>query len=316
MAHVSTGPWRMKPPLESVWRDTAEPVPTDPLELDERARALAAERLDFDLAFGPLLARLHRHRVWWEFRCGSWDEYVTEWLGLSVRTVRQKLWLERRMMELPEIRMALRSGKLTYTKALFVAREASPEDVAERIALAASTTVEQVERESSDSEDRQNRAAGVRRLWGPEDAFETVSMAIGSCQQWFRECGEVISVGEALARMADHFVSVWREEVEREKKRASKRRREVLLRNRGFCAFPGCTRAAEHDHHVTYRSRGGSDEVWNRLGLCVAHHLRAIHGGFATVRGVAGERLVWEFGSGERFVTVGDEEVRRSGQGR
>ena len=140
MGGVSTGLWRMKPPLESVWRDGAEPMPTDPLELDERARALAAERLGFDLEFGPLLARLQRHRVWWEFRCGSWDEYVTEWLGLSVRTVRQKLWLERRMIELPEIRAALRSWKLTYTKALFVAKDATPEDVAERIAFAASTT--------------------------------------------------------------------------------------------------------------------------------------------------------------------------------
>jgi len=37
----------------------------------------------------------------------------------------------------------------------------------------------------------------------------------------------------------------------------------------------------------------------------MAHHLRVIHGGFATVRGVAGERLEWEFGNGERFGTVG-----------
>ena len=27
--------------------------------------------------------------------------------------------------------------------------------------------------------------------------------------------------------------------------------------------------------------------------------------------GRAGEELVWEFGDGERFVTVGDQEVRR-----
>ena len=47
----------------------------------------------------------------------------------------------------------------------------------------------------------------------------------------------------------------------------------------------------------------------NRVGLCTAHHLRAVHGGFVTVRGVAGERLEWEFGNGERFVTVGDDGV-------
>ena len=113
----------------------------------------------------------------------------------------------RRMGEMSEIRTALRAGRLTYTKALFVAKDATPDDVTERIALAASTTVEQTERESDAREERQNRAAGVRRLWGPEDAFETISMAIGSCQRLYREGGEVISVGEAFARMADHFSS-------------------------------------------------------------------------------------------------------------
>ena len=75
---------------------------------------------------------------------------------------------------------------------------------------------------------------------------------------------------------------------------------------------PGCTRIAEHEHHVVYRSRGGSDAVTNRIGLCAAHHLGAIHRGFATVGGVAGERLAWELGTGERFVTVGEVE-RRTG---
>jgi len=138
-------------------------------------------------------------------------------------------------------------------------------------------------------------------------------MAITACQRLFRSRGEFISAGEALARMADHFTEVWREEVEREKKRHSKRRRAVMGRNGGLCSFPGCTRPAEHDHHLRYQSQGGSDEASNRMPACAAHHLRSVHRGWSTVSGRAGVRLEWEFGSGERFVTTGDDDVERVG---
>jgi hypothetical protein len=217
------------------------------------------------------------------------------------------------MDELPELRVAFDSGLLTYTKAIFVAKDATPDDVEERIAHAAATTLQQVERESDEREDRQNRAAGKRRLWGPKDAFETVSIAMIACQEKFRAHGEVISAGEALARMADHFVSVWREEVRQRKKQMSKARREVMERHGGLCAFPGCTRPAGHDHHVRWRSQGGSDDPSNRVPLCPAHHLRVIHGRLAVLKGKAGVRLAWKFGSGEKFVTIGDDEVVRVG---
>lgn len=60
-----------------------------------------------------------------------------------------------------------------------------------------------------------------------------------------------------------------------------------------------------------FRSRGGPDETWNRIGLCAAHHLRGIHRGWLKVKGRAGERLVWTFGTGEIWVTEGADDVRR-----
>jgi len=147
----------------AVLDDDDEPMPTDPHELDERARRLARERLSFDLEFGPILLKVHRDRLWRELRYGSWEEYVHERLGVSIRSVRQRAWLEMRMEEMPEIREALRSGKLTYTKALFVAKDATPADVAERIDEAAATTLQQTERESDAREDPSTPALGVSR---------------------------------------------------------------------------------------------------------------------------------------------------------
>ena len=114
-------------------------------------------------------------------------------------------------------------------------------------------------------------------------------------------CGEVIDVGEAIARIAGHFVAVWTEHLRRRK--VPKRRREVLMRNGGLCAAPGCSREASEEHHIVYRSRGGPDEVWNLVGLCAVHHRRGVHRGRLVLTGRAGERLSWRFGSGEEWVT-------------
>jgi hypothetical protein len=67
-------------------------------------------------------------------------------------------------------------------------------------------------------------------------------------------------------------------------------------RDRGFCQVPGCSRAAAHAHHVTFRSRGGGDEPENLVSVCAAHHLHGIHRGWIRVSGTAPDGLRWEVG--------------------
>lgn len=63
------------------------------------------------------------------------------------------------------------------------------------------------------------------------------------------------------------------------------------------CDAPGCTaRGNIHEHHVTYRSRGGSEAVSNKVDLCAFHHLRGEHGGLLQVRGMAPDDLVYRLG--------------------
>lgn len=49
-----------------------------------------------------------------------------------------------------------------------------------------------------------------------------------------------------------------------------------------------------HAHHVWFRSRGGGDDEWNLVGICLVHHLRGVHMGWLRVSGVAPDGLVWE----------------------
>ena len=56
------------------------------------------------------------------------------------------------------------------------------------------------------------------------------------------------------------------------------------------------SRRSLHDHHVTFRSAGGSDDPGNRITLCAFHHLRCVHAGRMRVRGHAPDGLVFELG--------------------
>jgi len=64
---------------------------------------------------------------------------------------------------------------------------------------------------------------------------------------------------------------------------------------------PGCTsRRNLQEHHVSYRSQGGSDELDNRLCLCAFHHQRGEHGELASCRGLAPLGIEWSLGRGGR----------------
>jgi hypothetical protein len=223
------------------------------------------------------------------------------------------------MRALPALREALKSGKLTYSKALAVARHATAADVEGRIARAARTTCQQTEREGEAEEDRKNRGARVRRFWGPRDAAATIRDAIGCAQAWsLGTRGVKIDEGEALAVVADHFVKVAEAHRRPHADRIDPKRREVLMRKAGLCSVPGCSRAACHLHHIVFRSRGGSDDPRNLVGLCRVHHLHGVHLGYLEVTGSAGELLHWKLGTGEavpleEWVTYGDDDVRRAG---
>jgi len=71
----------------------------------------------------------------------------------------------------------------------------------------------------------------------------------------------------------------------------------VVERDGYLCAVPGCSsRRNLHDHHVAFRSAGGSDEAWNRITLCAFHHHRCLHAGLLRVLGSAPGELVFELG--------------------
>ncbi len=104
--------------------------------------------------------------------------------------------------------------------------------------------------------------------------METIRLGIACARALWASRGRPIDDGEALALMADHFVAVWGEHAARRRRRIGADRLEVLERTGGLCAVPGCSRPAEHEHHVRFRSRGGGEEASNRIGICDLSRIR------------------------------------------
>jgi hypothetical protein len=76
------------------------------------------------------------------------------------------------------------------------------------------------------------------------------------------------------------------------------RHRDPVFERDGWrCAVPGCTsRRNLHDHHVLFRSHGGDNSRINRITLCAAHHLHAVHEGIVTATGRAPDGIEWALG--------------------
>ncbi|MDQ7821756.1 MAG: HNH endonuclease signature motif containing protein [Candidatus Eremiobacteraeota bacterium] len=73
----------------------------------------------------------------------------------------------------------------------------------------------------------------------------------------------------------------------------------ILKRDRFRCQVPGCRcRRNLHVHHIIRRSQGGTDDPWNLIVVCEAHHLHILHNLMTlTIKGEAPHNLTFTFGA-------------------
>ena len=104
--------------------------------------------------------------------------------------------------------------------------------------------------------------------------------------------GRPVTEGEAVGWMFDHAFASWGANDPR-----VRREHRVFERDGWRCTVPGCSSYRNlHDHHVVFRSAGGSDALANRTTLCAFHHLRGVHAGRVRCFGVAPAGLRFELG--------------------
>ena len=99
----------------------------------------------------------------------------------------------------------------------------------------------------------------------------------------------------ALLGLLEDFVAVWDDP-----RGAARRNGDAIYRRDGWrCSAPGCTSQKNlEEHHIVYRSRGGSHAADNRICLCRFHHQQGEHGEYARCRGRAPIGVRWSIGRG------------------
>jgi len=100
------------------------------------------------------------------------------------------------------------------------------------------------------------------------------------------------SESAVFGALLDHAISTWR------LRDPSRSRPDPVIERDGYrCAVPGCSsRRNLHNHHLIFRSAGGSDAPVNRLTLCAFHHQRGIHSWRLRIQGHAPAGLLFELG--------------------
>ena len=83
-------------------------------------------------------------------------------------------------------------------------------------------------------------------------------------------------------------------------------RRQVLRRDGGRCAVPGCRNSLWLDiHHIVLRAEGGDHDPDNLITLCGTHH-RAQHRGSLIISGCVSAGVTYQHANGSAYGTVGD----------
>ncbi|HYD43506.1 MAG TPA: HNH endonuclease signature motif containing protein [Anaeromyxobacter sp.] len=277
---------------------SADPVPAPEAEVDDNDRAhriherlleLASMRRGWDELVGHLSMLLINTGLWRDMKFLDVDHYASERLGMSGRAIEQRAWLERRLWDFPALRRAMREGRLGYEQARLVARCSSPAFIDAWIAKAEKMKVVELARAVEADEEAQMCA---RKEWAvrlPADVHQVFKAA---CRAVRAAAQEWIGASTCLVIMCQHFIDTYEAETRRPNTPAAR----AMERDRGLCTCPGCSKAADHVHHIKYRSRGGCSEEWNLTSLCAAHHLHGVHKGHVRVGGAAPAGLRWELG--------------------
>ena len=90
---------------------------TDVCRLDARLQELSAMRGRWDVLLGHLAMLMKNVGLWRDCGFASFAHYSDERLGMSARTVEQRAALARRCYSVPDVREAMKDGRLPYEKA-------------------------------------------------------------------------------------------------------------------------------------------------------------------------------------------------------
>ena len=283
----------------------------DAVGLDRRLRAAVRLEQSLDAKMAPLLCVVRSPDYEWEAEFQSLEGFSREQLGMSPSKARALVRVERIGAVCPQLREAVRAGRLSWSRAQcllpLIGLDLEGEWRAAWVAWASRVTLRRLE---ADVRRALLLRAGARDAWAacqfdPSRARDPLSeederqmcahgLRLEATEQLrFRLPVEVAALFRALERavgldaLFDHALGEW------SRRQPGQRRADPVIERDGYrCMAPACsTRRNLHDHHIRFRSAGGSNAPENRVTLCAFHHQRGVHEGRMGVSGSAPDAL-------------------------
>ena len=298
------------------------------IDHDARLRELVRLRQNVSWNLGRLLRLFADRRLHRELGFMSFSRYCRERLGLGVRRAWLLIALERRLVMLPGIAGAYRSGALSWVKASALARVSTEVSEQRWLRLAAAVTVRRLLEEVAlaetgasprgprglDADGRVQLSTPTRgpagtppadipaagqapepgprtriRFWAPHEVASLWHEALAICRL---RAGRPLDDWECIQSILASFLDTWCVRADP----AWRRRYRIFERDGWRCRVPGCTsRRSLHVHHIDFRSHGGTDDDANLAVLCATHHLQGIHRGRVRCHALPDGLLAWEF---------------------
>lgn len=297
----------------------------DTFDLDARLRRAVALEQRIEAEMAPLLRQVADARLYLLAGHASAAALARERLGISERKARALVRIARVAAACPELRSAFGAGALSWIQAqillpLLMLPDCAPFR-ADWVARAARISVRRLDDEVDAALASGNPAPDRPACWqtcaqptepgtpspaspspaesarffftAPRDVARLFRAVACSARRVLeRHADRPVSEGEAVGWMFDHAFESWGANDPR-----IRREHRVFERDGWRCTVPGCSSYRNlHDHHVVFRSAGGSDEPANRTTLCAFHHLRGVHAGRVRCAGRAPAGLRFELG--------------------
>src|SRR5207253_3803042 len=180
---------------------------TNPWRIDAELRRLVAERNRCDEEFGRVATAFSSLGLWRDAQFASFRQYCKERLGMGVRTLQQRIALERRLVMLPELREAMRSGGISYEKARLIAWKATGSTVKDWIERAAGKTCISLRREIEGEEEAQMWTRGWLEIPVPR---HTIELFADVCKVARALGGKSLTPGECFLWSVQHFIETWK----------------------------------------------------------------------------------------------------------
>jgi hypothetical protein len=316
---------------EADWREASLPdaviegLNDTPRLLDLRLRKLVALRQKLAWHQGRLLRVMAARRLYRDLGFLSFSRYCQERAGLGARRAWQLIALDRRLVRLPRLAAAYRTGEVSWVRASAIAGIATAATEEDWIRVARSVTVRRLRAEvglamagerppglAADGRVQLSapRAAaagagedlsdGERRVpirfWAPLEVASLWRQAVAASRMLLHSERAAAEVSpkewECVERILQTFVAGW----SMRQTAAWRRRYRIFERDGWRCRVPGCSaRANLQVHHVVFRAQGGGEDDGNLATLCATHHLRGIHQGRLRCHALPDGLLAWEF---------------------